>query len=275
MVVETAHRHGRIVARGSADLGAGDLQGISHFTGPQNHPTPAFFRDELRYPVSSTIASLLGCVSPALTCETRFVTAPLGSATPISRAVIDRLRSAVGPAGIIEDATDIAPYCKSWRDDWQGAVPPVLRPKSTEEVAAIVRICAEAGVAIVPQGGNTGLTGGSQPHADMSEVIVSTSRMKRVRAIDPINDTITVEAGVVLKDIQYAADRRRPPVSAQPRRGRLLPDRRQHLHQRRRRAGAALRQYAQPRARAGGGAARRQRLERPARRCARTTPATT
>ena len=70
-----------------------------------------------------------------------------------------------------------------------------------------MRICAEAGVAIVPQGGNTGLTGASQPHDDMSEVIVSTSRLKRVRAIDTVNDTITVEAGVVLKEIQNAADR--------------------------------------------------------------------
>ena len=134
------------------------------------------------------------------------MTAPLGPATPVSRAVLDRLRSAVGPAGIIEDATDIAPYCKSWRDDWQGAVPAVLRPRSTEEVAAIVRICADAGVAIVPQGGNTGLTGASQPHADLSEVIVSTSRMKTIRDIDPSNDTITVDAGVILKDIQSAAD---------------------------------------------------------------------
>src|SRR6185312_277809 len=75
------------------------------------------------------------------------------------------------------------------------------------EVAAIVRTCAEAKVAIVPQGGNTGLTGASQPHDDMSEVIVSTSRLNKVRALDPINDTITVDAGVVLKDIQDAADR--------------------------------------------------------------------
>ena len=84
----------------------------------------------------------------------------------------------------------------------------MLRPQSTEEVAGIVRICAEAGVGIVPQGGNTGLTGGSQPHADMSEVIVSTSRMNRIRAIDTVNDTITVEAGCVLKEIQT-----RPPTA--------------------------------------------------------------
>ena len=110
-------------------------------------------------------------------------------------------------AGYLDAPADVAPYCKSWRDDWVGRVPIVLRPKSTEEVAGIVRICAAAGVAIVPQGGNTGLTGAAQPHPDMSEVIVSTSRLNKIRAVDTVNDTITVEAGVVLKAIQDAADR--------------------------------------------------------------------
>ena len=128
-------------------------------------------------------------------------------AKPVPPEVIERLKAAVGPAGTLDDPADIAPYCKSFRDDWEGRVPLVLRPQSTAEVAGIVRICAEAGVGIVPQGGNTGLTGGSQPHADMSEIIVSTSRMNRVRATDTVNDTITVEAGVVLKEIQNAADR--------------------------------------------------------------------
>ncbi len=128
-------------------------------------------------------------------------------AKPVPPEVIERLKAAVGPAGTLDDPADIAPYCKSFRDDWEGRVPLVLRPQSTAEVASIVRICAEAGVGIVPQGGNTGLTGGSQPHADMSEIIVSTSRMNRVRATDTVNDTITVEAGVVLKEIQNAADR--------------------------------------------------------------------
>jgi FAD/FMN-containing dehydrogenase len=121
--------------------------------------------------------------------------------------VIDRLKAAVGPAGTVDDPVDMAPYCKSFRDDWEGRVPLVLKPQSTAQVAAVVRICAEAGVGIVPQGGNTGLTGGSVPHADMSEIVVSTSRMKQLRAIDTINDTITVEAGVVLKEIQNAAER--------------------------------------------------------------------
>jgi FAD/FMN-containing dehydrogenase len=128
-------------------------------------------------------------------------------AKPVPPEVIERLKAAVGPAGTLDDPADIAPYCKSFRDDWEGRVPLVLRPQSTVEVAGIVRICAEAGVGIVPQGGNTGLTGGSQPHADMSEIMVSTSRMNRVRATDTVNDTITVEAGVVLKEIQNAADR--------------------------------------------------------------------
>jgi FAD/FMN-containing dehydrogenase len=125
--------------------------------------------------------------------------------SPVSAQVLDRLKAAVGRAGYIDDPADIAPYCTSWRDNWVGRVALVLRPQSTEETAAIVRICADAGVPIVPQGGNTGLTGGSQPHEDSSEVIVSTSRLRRIRAVDTINDTITVEAGVVLKEIQNAA----------------------------------------------------------------------
>ncbi len=126
---------------------------------------------------------------------------------PVSAEAIERLKAAVGSAGYLDDPADIAPYCRSWRDNWVGRVPLVLRPQSTQEVAAIVLICAEHGIAIVPQGGNTGLTGAAQPHEDMSEVIVSTSRLKRIRAIDTVNDTITVEAGVVLKEIQSAADR--------------------------------------------------------------------
>ena len=123
-------------------------------------------------------------------------------AAPVPAAVVERLKAIVGPAGYIEHAADIAPYCKSWRDDWVGEVPIVLRPQSTAEVAEIARHCAEARVAIVPQGGNTGLTGASQPHGDRSEIIVSTSRMNRIRALDTTDDTITVEAGVVCHTVR-------------------------------------------------------------------------
>jgi FAD/FMN-containing dehydrogenase len=127
------------------------------------------------------------------------------AAAPIEKPVLERLKAVVGPAGYIDDPKDLEGYSKSWRDDWVGAVPLLLRPKTTEEVAALVKICAETKTAIVPQGGNTGLTGASQPHADMSEVIISTSRMNQVRAIDTANDTLTVEPGVVLQDIQRIA----------------------------------------------------------------------
>lgn len=124
---------------------------------------------------------------------------------PVDAAVVARLKDAVGPTGYLTDPADIAPYCKSWRDDWQGDVPVVLRPKTTAELAQLVKICAETGTRIVPQGGNTGLTGGSQPNTNRTEVVISTARMKQVRSVDTLNDTITVEAGVILADIQRIA----------------------------------------------------------------------
>jgi FAD/FMN-containing dehydrogenase len=131
-------------------------------------------------------------------------------ATPTSKiapAILAKLEAVVGPAGVLKEPSDVAAYCVSWRDDWHGNVPLVLRPASTEQVADLVKICAEHKVPIVPQGGRTGLTGASQPHNDMSEVIITTERMKQIIALDHANDTMTVEAGVVLKDIQDAADR--------------------------------------------------------------------
>jgi FAD/FMN-containing dehydrogenase len=125
--------------------------------------------------------------------------------SPIPTPVLSQLKAAVGAGGVLEGADTVA-YCVSWRDDWKGSVPLVLRPANTAEVAALVKICAANTVAIVPQGGRTGLTGASQPHDDMSEVIISTERMRKIIGIDLENDTITVEAGVVLKDIQTAAD---------------------------------------------------------------------
>jgi FAD/FMN-containing dehydrogenase len=130
-----------------------------------------------------------------------------GKCAPVAAEALEQLKSVVGRDGYLDDPADVAPYCKSWRDAWIGRVPIVLRPQTTAEVAQIVRICADRRVAIVPQGGNTGLTGAGQPHSDMSEVIVSASRMNRIRALDPVNDTMTVEAGVVLKEIQDAAER--------------------------------------------------------------------
>lgn len=124
----------------------------------------------------------------------------------IARGTIERLIAVVGPQGAITDPDDMAPYLVEWRDKWRGKSALVLRPSSTAEVAEIVRICAETGTAIVPQGGNTGLVGGSIPFEGGDEIVLSLGRMNRVRAVDPLNDTITVEAGCVLADVQAAAD---------------------------------------------------------------------
>ena len=127
------------------------------------------------------------------------------SGQPVPGDVLDRLKAIVGPGGFIERAEDTVAYTRPWRGKWNGRTPLVLRPKSTEEVAAIVKLCAETCTPVVPQGGNTGVTYGGLPSADLSEVVVSTARMRRVRDVDILNDTMTVEAGVVLKEIQTAA----------------------------------------------------------------------
>lgn len=123
----------------------------------------------------------------------------------VSETVLARIKAIVGPKGYTTDPAEIAPHCESWRDSWHGWVPMVVKPANVEEVAAVVVICAESGTPIVPQGGNTGLTGGGQPHATGTEIIISTSRMNKVREIDTVNNTMTVEAGCILAALQGAA----------------------------------------------------------------------
>ncbi|TAK98845.1 MAG: FAD-binding oxidoreductase [Rhodospirillaceae bacterium] len=99
----------------------------------------------------------------------------------------------------------MAAYLHEERGLYRGRAAMVLRPSTTAEVAAVVAACAAAKLPIVPQGGNTGLCGGASPHEDASEVILSLSRMNKIRAIDPVNFTMTVEAGCILADIQAKA----------------------------------------------------------------------
>ena len=123
-------------------------------------------------------------------------------------SLLDSLRAAVGPAQVLTGPADVAPYCTDWRGRYAGTALCVVRPGSTTQVAAVVQACAAAGVAMVPQGGNTGLCGGATPRAASGpegEVVVSLTRLNRVRAIDPANNTITVEAGCTLAAVQAAA----------------------------------------------------------------------
>jgi FAD/FMN-containing dehydrogenase len=115
------------------------------------------------------------------------------------------LQAIVGDFHVITAAVDIAQYVTDWRQRYRGQARAVVRPGSTSEVAAVARVCAEHGVPIVPQGGNTGLCGGATPHAGGDEIVLQLSRLNRVRDIDTENATITVEAGVPLAAVQQAA----------------------------------------------------------------------
>ncbi|MDO5658629.1 MAG: FAD-binding oxidoreductase [Paracoccus sp. (in: a-proteobacteria)] len=116
--------------------------------------------------------------------------------------VLDALRAAIGAANVLTAEADMAPYLREDRGRWRGRADAVLRPGSTAEVAELVRICAGAGVAMVPQGGNTGLVGGGMPDGG---VVISMGRMNRIRELDALNATITVEAGATLLSVQEAA----------------------------------------------------------------------
>lgn len=123
----------------------------------------------------------------------------------VPAALLAALKSITGPAGYLDEAHDIAPYCVAWRDNWSGRTPIVMRPKTTQQLSAIVGLCHQHGVPMVPQGGNTGVTGGGQPHAAGDEILISTNRMRDFRDVDPISDTITAEAGVTLAEVQAKA----------------------------------------------------------------------
>jgi FAD/FMN-containing dehydrogenase len=122
---------------------------------------------------------------------------------PLSSELIARFRAIVGDKYAVTDAADIAPYVTEERDLFRGRSPLVLRPGSTAEVSAICRLASEHKIALVPQGGNTGLVGGQTPHN--GEVVVSMRRMDRIRDIDAASNTMTCEAGVVLQIAQQRA----------------------------------------------------------------------
>jgi FAD/FMN-containing dehydrogenase len=125
--------------------------------------------------------------------------------TDIRATLRARLDAAVGSAQVLSAPADVAPYLTDWRGRYRGSAQAVVRPGSTSEVAAVVRACADARVPIVAQGGNTGQCGGATPDASGDAVVVSLARMTRVRAVDPDNATLTVEAGATLASVQEAA----------------------------------------------------------------------
>ncbi|NQD80048.1 FAD-binding oxidoreductase [Pseudomonas sp. CrR14] len=123
----------------------------------------------------------------------------------LTETLTKSLENVVGEAGLIRDSERMQSYLSDWRNAYRGEAALVVRPASTAEVAEVVRLCAQAGIALVPQGGNTGLCGGSIPDASGDQVVLSLTRMTQIRQVDPGNETITVEAGVILQRLQEAA----------------------------------------------------------------------
>lgn len=115
------------------------------------------------------------------------------------------LGAIVGPAYVLTQAADTARYVADWRRNFPGAARAVVRPASTQEVARVVALCTGQGVAIVPQGGNTGLVGGSTPDASGREVVLSLDRMMAVRRVDALDNSMTLEAGCTVLAAQQAA----------------------------------------------------------------------
>ena len=131
-------------------------------------------------------------------------------ATPTQGAegILDRLRSIVGPQAVITDAAALEPHLTEWRGLYRGDATAMVLPGTTAEAAAVVTACAAARVAMVPQGGNSGLVGGAIAHAKPGcpEIILGASRLNRVREVDAANYTMTVEAGCVLAELQAVAE---------------------------------------------------------------------
>jgi FAD/FMN-containing dehydrogenase len=117
-----------------------------------------------------------------------------------------RLADIVGAGHVLTAPEDTKPYFTDWRRQYSASAECVVRPASSAEVARVVELCVGEGVAVVPQGGNTGLVGGSVPTGAQREIVLALGRMNRIRALDVLNDTMTVEAGCVLAQVQRAAD---------------------------------------------------------------------
>jgi FAD/FMN-containing dehydrogenase len=120
---------------------------------------------------------------------------------------LESIRQLVGPKGWADGVQEMLPYLHEERGLYEGSAAAVVKPGSTEEVAGILKLCSEAGLGVVPLGGNTGLVGGGVPDfPDDNGIVLSTERLTAIRDIDALNQTITVEAGVILADIQRIAE---------------------------------------------------------------------
>ncbi|MDR2881061.1 MAG: FAD-binding oxidoreductase [Azoarcus sp.] len=119
--------------------------------------------------------------------------------------LLARLVALVGSDHVLTDPAEMSPYLTDYRGNYVGRALAVVKPANTQEVAATVKLCFDAGVPIVPQGGNTGVCGGATPLPDGLSILLNLSRLNRIRELDAANDTLCVEAGCILAAVQEAA----------------------------------------------------------------------
>jgi FAD/FMN-containing dehydrogenase len=112
----------------------------------------------------------------------------------------------VSPSGLLVEEHDVAPFFTDWRKRWKSEALGVAFPKSTDQVADLVRLCVANKVAVVPQGGNTGLVGGAIPPKEQASLVINLSKMNKIRRLDTLNNSLTVEAGCVLATVREAAN---------------------------------------------------------------------
>jgi FAD/FMN-containing dehydrogenase len=117
---------------------------------------------------------------------------------------LNSLRSAFA-GRLLTERDDVAPFVIDWRNTWRGTALAVAQPECVDDVASVVKWCAANGVSIVPQGGNTGQSGGSVPGETGQNIVLSLTRLNKIRAVDPVNNTVTVDAGCILQTVQEAA----------------------------------------------------------------------
>ncbi len=123
----------------------------------------------------------------------------------VDRTFLERLAATVGADRVLVQAPEMAPHLTDWRGRYTGDALAVVQPAESREVSELVKICTAAGVAIVPQGGNTGLCGGATPLPGARAIVLSLARLNRIRALDADNNTVTAEAGCTLAAVQQAA----------------------------------------------------------------------
>ena len=122
-----------------------------------------------------------------------------------NESFLANLQSIVGPSGVVTDDETLDRYTREWRGKYLSGAIAAVRPTTTEQVSAVIKACAESGISITPQGGNTGLVGGSVPIEPTREIVLSLDRMNAIEDVDTQGNTMIVQAGCILADAQQAA----------------------------------------------------------------------